>query len=62
MAKDGEVATSFQALVEWSFPYSEASSVGHVAGAVIEAENSKGLTFPYRDFSEYTCGLAGDTP
>jgi len=23
---------------------------------------AKGLTFPYRDFSEYACGLADDTP
>jgi hypothetical protein len=22
----------------------------------------KGLTFPYRDFSEYACGLANGTP
>jgi hypothetical protein len=26
------------------------------------AEVGKGLTFPYRDFSEYACGLADNIP
>jgi hypothetical protein len=29
---------------------------------ISESVSSKGLTFPYRDFSEYACGLADGTP
>jgi hypothetical protein len=30
--------------------------------ALVDAFWAKALTFPYRDFSEYACVLAGDTP